>query len=217
MASIDLSPPRLFTPADLRFKPTLLDNITDLINDAFARSKLQDQGKWEGAHRKRFPTHELYLEMLGEQGIVAAICDHTKVVAVAGAVPWKGGWKKEGAGIEKGWEIKAVSVHGDARYLHRGLAVQVCNALEQHLIRDEKKKLLETREVGSKMTGKVSLWILAAECLNGAYWRKRGYRVVRRDIYGPDTWGCLKSFEMVVLLKELTFDLDVSLPGGKGP
>ncbi|KAF9737728.1 hypothetical protein PMIN06_002348 [Paraphaeosphaeria minitans] len=207
MSSPVLSPPTLFTPADLKSKTTLLDNITELINDAFTRSKGLDPEKWEGAHRKRFPTLESYFEMLGEEGIITAIFDHDRIVAVAAAVPWTGGWKKEGAGVEKGWEIKAVAVHGDTKYLHRGLAVQLYTSLEQYLIQQERTKILKTKEVERAMTGHVSLWILAAECINGAYWRKRGYREVRRDTCGPSTWGCLTSFEMVVLQKELTFDL----------
>lgn len=211
MTSPVLSPPTLFTPADLKSKPPLVDDITDLINDAFTRSQLPDPEKWEGAHRKRFPTHETYFEMLGEEGVVTAIFDDTRVVAVASALPWKGGWKKEGAGVEEGWEIKAVAVHGDARYLHRGLAVQLYTSLEQYLSKQERIRLLEMSAKGVRdrtLTGHVLLWILAAECINGAYWRRRGYREVRRDTCGPGTWGCLTSFEMVVLQKELTFDLD---------
>ncbi|KAL5379201.1 hypothetical protein DPSP01_008650 [Paraphaeosphaeria sporulosa] len=210
MASLDLSRPTLFTPEDLESRPALLDDITGLINDAFTRSKLSEPEKWEGAHRKRFPNHETYLEMLGDEGVVTAIFDDSKIVAVAAAVPWKGGWKKEGADVEDGWEIKAVAVHGNAKYLHRGLAVQLYTSSEQCLVHKEREKLLTTKDVGSTITGHVSLWILAAECINGAYWRKRGYREVRRDTCGPGTWGCLTSFEMVVLQKELTFDLDMS-------
>jgi hypothetical protein len=209
MTSPALSPPTLFTPDDLKSRPALSDDITDLINDAFNRSKLPDPEKWEGAHRKRFPTHESYFEMLGEQGVVTAIFDDTRVVAVAAAVPWAGGWKKEGAGVEEGWEIKAVAVHGDARYLHRGLAVQLYTFLEQYLIKQERSRLLEVSGQGRTLTGNVVLWILAAECINGSYWRKRGYRELRRDTYGSGTWGCLTSFEMVVLQKELTFDVDI--------
>ncbi|KAL1605143.1 hypothetical protein SLS60_004686, partial [Paraconiothyrium brasiliense] len=144
MASPTFSHPELFTPADLKSKPTLIDDITALINDAFVRSKLPDPEKWEGAHRKRFPTHESYFEMLGEEGIMTAIFDDRKLVAVAAAVPWKGGWKKEGVNTEEGWEIKAVAVHGDAKYLHRGLAVQLYTSIEQYLIKEERSRLLAT-------------------------------------------------------------------------
>jgi hypothetical protein len=205
-----LSSPTLFTPDDLKARPALIDDTTELINDAFNRSRLPDPEKWEGA--QRFPTHESYFEMLGEEGVVTAIFDDTRVVAVAAAVPWKGGWKKEGAGVEEGWEIKAVAVHGDAKYLHRGLAVQLYTSLEQHLIKQERSRLSEASGQGladKKLTGHVVLWILAAECINGAYWRKRGYRELRRDTCGPDTWGCLTSFEMVVLAKELTFEVEI--------
>ncbi|KAF2623797.1 hypothetical protein BU25DRAFT_413971 [Macroventuria anomochaeta] len=121
--------PTLYTPSNLESDPDLVTEITSLIKDAFARSKKSDPMKWQQGERKRFPSHDLYLEMLGSEGVAAVIFDEDvaerKVIAVAAAVPWQGGWRKEGAGIEEGWEIKAVAVDGDARYLGRGLAVQL--------------------------------------------------------------------------------------------
>lgn len=40
-----------------------------------------------------------------------------KVIACAAAIPWSGGWSKEGAGKETGWEIKTVCVDGEPRHL----------------------------------------------------------------------------------------------------
>lgn len=210
MDSLPFSPPTLFMPNDLKSKPTLTDDITDLINAAFTRSQLPDPEKWGESHQKRFPTRDSYFEMLGEKGVVTAIFDDAKVIAVAAALPWKGGWKREGAGQEEGWEIKAVAVHGDAKYLHRGLAVRLYVSLEEYLVDREKITFVEEHAEELKdavLGGQVTLWILAAECINGAYWRRRGYREVRRDTCGPGTWGCLTSFEMVVLKKEVSFDV----------
>lgn len=118
-----------------------------------------------------------------------------KVIACACAVPWKGGWRKEGAGKEEGWEIKAVAVHEGERYLHRGLAVKCMKALEKDLV--EKAKVQQWTCV--------TLWLLVAECINGVYWRKRGYQEVRRSTEGDGTWGCKTSFEMVVYRKDVEF------------
>lgn len=211
MASPILSAPTLYTPSDLRADPALVTEITDLINDAFYRSKLQDPVKWRQARGRRFPTHDLYFEMLGQDGVVVAIFDKDdrkrKVVAVAAAVPWAGGWKQEGAGSEDGWEIKAVAVDGSEQYLRRGLAVQMYTFLEQYLVAETKKSGRST--TGRRMTEKdcLTFWILAAECINGAYWRKRGYELVRKDIYGPPTWGCQTEFEMIVLKKDVPLDV----------
>jgi hypothetical protein len=203
----------------------LTAQITGLTNDAFRRSKLPDPDKWD-YERPRFPTHESYYEMLGDETIVAVIFDQNvaakdggrgnarecgtvtsgKVVACAAAVPWKGGWAKEGAGEEDGWEIKALAVDGDASYLRKGLAVQVIASLENRLIERTKSQVTAKLPEGTT-NGSVTLWILAAECINGAYWRKRGYREIRRSREGEGVWGCKTSFDIVVFRKDVEFDV----------
>ena len=214
MTEPTLTTPNLYTPSDLHSKPALVTQITDLINDAFTRSKKPDPIKWRQGERRRFPTDDLYFEMLGNDGIAAVIFDSSsndrernKVVAVAAAVPWSGGWKKEGAGVEEGWEIKAVAVNGDEKYLGRGLAVQLYAFLEQHLV--QKSKQLGVSTIGRRFEEKdrLTLWILAAECINGVYWRKRGYELVRKDTALPPTWGVQTSFELIVLRKNVPFEL----------
>lgn len=212
MATVpSFSQPTLCTISDLESDPSLVSQITDLINDAFSRSKKADPVKWRQGERRRFPTNDLYFEMLGTDGIAAVIFDTTeekrKVVAVAAAVPWQGGWKKEGAGVEEGWEIKAVAVDGDARYLRQGLAVRLYTFLEQYLTLKSKQLGVSTTGRKFDCTDRLTLWILAAECINGPYWRKRGYQLVRKDIAETPTWGVLTSFEMIVLRKDIPFEL----------
>jgi hypothetical protein len=207
MTSPTLSSPTLYTPSDLKNDPELVTQITSLVNEAFYRSKMADPVKWRQARGRRFPTNDLYLEMLGEEGVAVVIfdrnADERKVVAVAAAVPWQGGWMKEGAGVEDGWEIKAVAVDGSTQYLRRGLAVQMYTYLEQYLISQTKSCGFSTNGRPVADTDHLTFWILAAECINGVYWRKRGYEVVRRETFGPPTWGCQTNFEIVVLRRDL--------------
>lgn len=57
--------------------------------------------------------------------------------------------------------------------------------------------------------GIVALWIQAVECLNGVYWRKRGFRDIRRSVEGAGTWGCEEgAFEIVVLRRDVRFTVD---------
>ena len=206
----------MYTVSALESDPSLVSQITDLINDAFTRSKKSDPVKWRQGERRRFPNNDLYFEMLGTEGVAAVIFDNTdekrKVVAVAGAIPWQGGWKKEGAGVEEGWEIKAVAVDGDARYLRRGLAVRLYTFLEQHLILKSKQLGISTTGRKFSSTDRLTLWILAAECINGPYWRKRGYELVRKDIAESPTWGVLTTFQMIVLRKDIPFKLTETKP-----
>ncbi|KAF2832728.1 hypothetical protein CC86DRAFT_366430 [Ophiobolus disseminans] len=137
-----------------------------------------------------------------------------KVIATAAAVPWKGGWHSEGALTETGFEIKAVAVDGNEKYLHRGLAVQVMSALGDELVRQAQLEKLEKQmkegeqenlEEERGVSGSLSLWILAAECINGEYWKKRGYKEVRRSTKGDLTWGCRTCFELVVFRRDVEF------------
>ena len=226
MATTSLSPPRLFTPSELRSRPGLVSAIIALINNAFARSKVQDPEKWGKVPEKRFTSNESYLELIGSAGIVAVIFDTSvdgdggdavveekeekeeederreksdssngKVVAVAAAIPWRGGWAREGAGAEDGWEVKAVAVDGGPKYLRKGLSVQLLGALEEWLVVRMREQDPTRKEL--------VLWLLIAECINGVYWRKKGYREVRRAVCGDGAWGCLTSFEMVVLRRDV--------------
>ena len=205
-----LSAPIYYTRTYLETDPLLTTKIASLVNDAFARSQKSDPEKWGENPEIRFLDNDSYFDMLGDEGIVAMIFDDNtkdrKVVAVAAALLWKGGWKKEGAGIEEGWEIKAVAVDGDARYLRQGLAVQLCSFLEKELIISSKKSGVSTTGRPFDHRDQLTFWILAAECINGAYWRKKGYELVRKDVYEAPTWGVLTSFEMVVLRKVIPFE-----------
>ena len=60
----------------------------------------------------------------------------------------------------------------------------------------------------SKGTGKQTLtfWLLLADCINGAYWKKRGFTEVRRSTVGEGTWGCKTSFDMVTARKDVPLD-----------
>lgn len=205
-----LPAPIYYTRAHLQTDLPLTTKITSLVNDAFARSQKSDPEKWGDNPEIRFPDNDSYFDMLGDEGIVAMIFDENirdrKLVAVAAAIPWKGGWKKEGAGVEEGWEIKAVAVDGDARYLRQGLAVQLYGFLEKSLITISKTFGISTTGRAFNQNDELPFWILAAECINGVYWRKKGYELVRKDLHEAPTWGVLTRFEMIVLRKVIPFE-----------
>ena len=232
MTTSTLSGPTLFTLSDLHSNPALTTSIIRLANDSFLRPKRLDPVKWSSTGM-RFPTLESYTGMLVEDSVVALIFDDgddeknenlyeghdetngnnsaighpEKLVACAAAVPWRGGWLKDGPETEDGWEIKAVCVDGDAKYARRGLAVQLLSFLEQHLTAKTMLQEQVSEERKEHTQGSLTLWIQAAECLNGAYWRKRGYQEIRRSTQGEGTWGCQTTFEIVVLKKIVHFDI----------
>jgi GNAT superfamily N-acetyltransferase len=230
MTTPHLSQPTLFTPSELKANSALSASIIRLVNDAFSRSK-SDSAKWDNSTLRFSDQDALYGMLSGDGSVMAVIFDESedakatdgedstkqnggvgskKVVACAAAVAWNGGWMKEGAGMETGWEIKAISVDGDAKYHRRGLAVQLLDCLERHLVGEMRAQL---RREGVQGEGMLTLWILAVECLVGAYWRKKGYSEVRRRTEGPGVWSCRTSFEMVVLKKDVVFDISAGTSG----
>lgn len=231
--------PIFLTRNDLATNPKLTNEFAILANTAFTRPKLANPETWT-LPAIRFPNTQSVLDMIGESGTMAVILDESratgddaenavevpagagevkrgKLVASATISPWAGGWEKEGAGRESGYEIKAVCVDGDARYLKKGLAIKVLEALEKYTIEVEKKNVRRRtsgldieRPDGSVKVGEkgvLTLWILAAECLVGPYWRKRGYKDVRSGVYSG-IWGCRTSFEIVVMKKEVEYSLE---------
>jgi hypothetical protein len=200
-----LSAPIILHPPALKSNPTLTTRIITLTNTAFERSRAPDPTKWE-QDCPRFDAPESYHDILVDNSVVALIFDGDEVVASAAAVPWRGGWAKEGAEKESGWEMKAVAVSGEERYARKGLAVRVMGKLEEYLVGKEKEKTKRRGDLeGIVGSGSLTLWVIAAECINGVYWRKRGYREVRRSTETEGTWGCLTSFELVVLRRDVEF------------
>jgi hypothetical protein len=161
--------------------------------------------------------------MLGDQGLLCVIYDENeggpeiekgsgKVVACAAAIPWGGGWMKEGKGTEEGWEIKTVCVSGEEMYARKGLAIKVMNVIQETVIRQELARRATSEIVGdtnTSATGAFTFWILLADCINGAYWKKRGFKEMRRSTVGEGTWGCTADFDMVTARKDVLVDAAV--------
>ncbi|KAF2119644.1 hypothetical protein BDV96DRAFT_567978 [Lophiotrema nucula] len=228
--SVNLSPPILFGVSELHANPDLVAKIMNLGNEATDRNKIAEPEKWEASTTKRFESREYFFEQLGEDVLWAVIFDRAsgenasngtgngagskerglwnnrdRVVAIAAATPWHqplGTWEMiEHGEVEEGWEFKAVCVDSDPKYIKTGLATNCMQALERALVEKEVKKL-EATGVPGKEKVKVRLWIIAVECMNGVYWRKKGWKEIRRAVQGNGMWGCRTSFELVVLTKD---------------
>jgi hypothetical protein len=203
----------------------LADHLTGFINAAFLREKNKDPEQWD-VQLSRFNSRADLFEMLGENGLFCIMYDKLEeddgpfigtergsLVACAAAVPWTGEGKHVGSEVggedkEEGWEIKVVCVDGHRRYAKKGLATQVVACLEEYLVRQSleasrKDGSAQVNEINGKVggQGELVLWILAAACLYGTYWEKRGYSVVRRRACGAGIWGSKREFEMLVMNK----------------
>ncbi|KAF2008010.1 hypothetical protein P154DRAFT_516781 [Amniculicola lignicola CBS 123094] len=230
-----LSTPKLYTTAELTVNPDLSAQIIALASTAFNRSKTPWPDRWN--FTGRFPTTQHLYDTLGPQGTLAVIIDHNaeclekageenrveksgRAIACAALLPWSGGWAKEGATTEKGWEIKCVCVDGSEQYARTGLAVQLLSVLEKLAIEKETVQLhsqndssaswfTQDRKTDSASGCRVQTlrtWILVAECINGDYWKKRGYGEVRRKREGEGVWGSKTGFEMLVMAKDISWE-----------
>lgn len=242
MSASGFTKPILLTLKELKANPKLCNHMAILSNAAFLRSHEPEPEKWNIPPKSlRFPNTESIHALIGEEGVVSVILDETffsngdedllvevpdgnggtkkgKLIASGATIPWRGGWEKEGAVTEKGWEFKAIVVDGDEKYLKKGLANQMCAALEQRVIEIERTLLKQPateRKMEPKGTlsadgkkGEFRLYLLVAECINGPYWRKRGYEEVRRKTFSGE-WNCkpTASFEMVVYKRDVGFNI----------
>ncbi|KAF2792417.1 hypothetical protein K505DRAFT_246673 [Melanomma pulvis-pyrius CBS 109.77] len=139
--------------------------------------------------------------MLGPEGLFAAIYDDGVPVACAGAIPWKYGSQPLAQAGETGWEIKSVTV--DPRQAKKGLVSRCIGIVHEYLIAKDSELRKENERTGD---GKLRLWIQATEIVNGDYWRRRGYKDVRRIEMPIGYWSAKIPFTMVVLMKELDLD-----------
>ncbi|KAL1610153.1 hypothetical protein SLS60_001818 [Paraconiothyrium brasiliense] len=226
-----LTPPIFLTPRDLQTNSTLTQHLVDLCNEAFSRSSLNNPEKWTYRPASRFPnTQQLLTEFAASESTIAVVLDESdmnqealveipsgngetrkgRLIACAGVAPWKGGWQSKDPGEEKGWEVKTVCVDKAPMYAKKGLAVELLGTLEEMVVEKEREKLRSLQpEKGPQDNGTrpvISLWITCAECVNGNYWRKRGFKEIRRQTY-YGIWGCKTSFEMLDLKRDIEFDL----------
>ncbi|KAF2737492.1 hypothetical protein EJ04DRAFT_461305 [Polyplosphaeria fusca] len=151
----------------------------------------------------------------GADGAGFRLEEGDRVAGIAAVVPWigvaDGVWPEEQVEAakreERGWEVKSVCVEGDGRYAKMGIAVRMMGELEGWVVeRERERKRVDVlgREDGGGGKEVARFWIQAAEILNGVYWRKRGYREVRRaEVRG--IWTCKTSFELVVFVKEVEY------------
>ncbi|KAF2267207.1 hypothetical protein CC78DRAFT_92926 [Lojkania enalia] len=218
-----LSQPILFYLDDLKANLDLVAQIISLANTAFWRSKKNSPEQWEVVECMRFQSPEDLFRMVGIAGVMAIICvvedgsakagnkwkNENKVVGCATAVPWDkadGLWPVDKRnGVEEGWEIKAVCVDGDVRFAKQGLAINMLQTLQDWAIQKEIEIARMNGKIGDDGNRVARFWIQAAECLNGEYWRKRGYTEVRKAVQGHRLWDCKTNFELVVLVKEVVF------------
>ncbi|KAF2110870.1 hypothetical protein BDV96DRAFT_583078 [Lophiotrema nucula] len=184
----------LYSAEQIKSDAPLAAALTDLINDRFASNKTPNPDKWDDRALRFSDVNQIH-EMLGHTGVFSVVYDNDTVVACAGAIPWKGGMPGLRGPHDEGWEVKTVATKQG--YSKQGLATRCIAGLEAYL-----KQLQPTHD--NRQEGKIlKTWIQAADCLNGAYWRRRGYREVALVEQPVGIWGSKTGFKLLVAVKEL--------------
>jgi len=80
-------------------------------------------------------------------------------------------------------------------WMQHGLAGRCVDALARELIRQTRED--KVREDGVK----VKIWVHAVEDLNGAYWEKKGWAVVRTYDKPVGHWGSISGYRLLVMLR----------------
>lgn len=93
----------------------------------------------------------------------------------------------------KDWELSAVAVKWDPKYLKRGLAGICVKALEDDLIK--RLQHVTSDEV------KVTVWCRTAKDVNLNYWKKRGFEEVSEVLLPKGTYYSTRAFIFATLKK----------------
>lgn len=191
---------QLYHAKDIGRGSELAAKLTKFVNDSYRGSNTYDPERWNIDEEKpRFETDYEIHDTLGEHGLFAVAYDGDEPVASAGTAPWKGDF--EGIGKEEGgWEIKTVTVK--VPYMKKGLATKCIKVLQDYLLENMGE------EVHNKGVEERTLkfWLQTAECVNGEYWRRRGWRDIRAYQKPIGFWSSRTGFRLLVMVKELGLD-----------
>ncbi|KAF2708003.1 hypothetical protein K504DRAFT_297023 [Pleomassaria siparia CBS 279.74] len=191
---------RLYHASDILSSPTLAASLTAFVNQGFKSAGTYDPTRWDLINSMRFKRTNEINELLGTEGLFAVLYDGKVPVACAAAVPWAKEYQGCRLPGEEGWEIKTVCV--DAKWVKRGLASRSINILRDYLVEQERAKLAldGAQEAGNK---KLKFWLEVAECVNGEYWRRRGYKELRGYDRPAGLWSSLTGFRLLVMVKDI--------------
>lgn len=194
---------RIHHASDIRADPTLAATLTAFVNEGYRYLSPANKERWIPDSSDRLSSPDSIHHALGDDGLFAVVYDPgtQTPVACAATKRWEAdleGYAEEG---EAGWEIKTVTTRVD--WMKRGLAGLCVEALVDELARQEKSR---RENVATPSQRPLNIWIQAVECLNGAYWLKRGGKLIRSYDKPVGHWGSKYGYRLLVLLQEIDID-----------
>ncbi|KAH4608916.1 hypothetical protein HBH82_064550 [Parastagonospora nodorum] len=191
--------PRLHLASAIRADAALVNTLTTFINEGYRYLTPESATRWDGVYggERLSQSHSIH-DALGHDGMFAVIYDvHDSAtpIACAAAKRWESDLDDYSAADEDGWEILMVATR--VGWMRRGLAGRCVDALVAKLISQTRED--EAREDGH---AKVKIWIHAVEDLNGAYWQKKGWAVIRAYEKPAGHWGSILGYRLLVMPRE---------------
>ncbi|KAJ5592304.1 hypothetical protein N7537_009208 [Penicillium hordei] len=105
--------------------------------------------------------------------------------------------ESQNALCEGGFELVAVAITPDPRYRRKGIGESLAKACENEL----KRRISLS---GCTELSRSCMMLRTVRELRGAYWLKRGFRVVGEQYCPPLTWGYSKGFVLWAMEKEIS-------------
>ena len=195
-------PPRFHHASALRDDPVLEQTIRAFVNEGYRYIAPKDASRWEPDLADRLSTADSLNRELGDHGFFAVIydpSDHTKPIACAATRPWT--CDLEGGGVgDEGWEIKTVTSR--AGWRRGGFAGRCVDAIVNELLRKKPQRADFGQHGKPANEQPLKVWVQTVECVNGAYWRKKGWKDVRAYEKPVGHWGSKEGYRLLVLLQE---------------
>ena len=196
-----LPQPHIHHASSICTDPALERTIRDFVNEGYRYIAPKDASRWDPDPEDRLANAESLNEELGEHGFFAVLYDPNDSsipIACAATTPWKGDMEGRGKG-EEGWEIKTVT--SGAQWMGAGCAGRCIDAVVCEIRRQERKKR-QNEGCREKEESTFNVWIQTAECVNGAYWNKKGWREVRGYEKPVGHWGSREGYRLAILLQQ---------------
>lgn len=162
------------------------------MNQGYRYFAPENSSRWE-ACVDRLADIPSFHAQLGEQGLIAVIYDpdnNSIPIACAAACPWDGGFDGGHSPdeLDGGWEIKIVTTKEG--WMGKGLAGKCVDVLCGEVVR--------SKQVGD---WRPKFWIQTVECVNGAFWRSKGWVNVRGMDHPAGWFGSKVGYRLMVMSK----------------
>lgn len=184
----------------LKESDALAADCITLINRAFRALKAAREDMWDCTRPRISPQEDLGA-LLGDGSLAVVLLDRAPAipVAFAAATPDKLDFKSvddSDKSLLQDFEVRLVCVDPSPMYHQRGLAARAVSSLERNVA-------AEAEATSHKAQGRIQLHLLSAEELTGAYWKRRGWTLVKEVQAESGIWGSRKPFQMLTYSKVL--------------